>query len=109
MLAVHTAQVANTTYLLVYIVVGVATIVGLGFAGARWLRNSGAAEARLNSRLDSLERLMKPNGLDTDELGDMVKRTEHKVDAIATKLDQHIGSSDQVHRDLWRAIRRGNA
>lgn len=98
-------EAVNTTYLLVYVVIGAATLIGFAVAAARWLRRQGAAEARLNVRLDTLERALKPNGLDTDQIGDMVKRTENKVDAITSKLDQHIGASDQVHRELWRAVR----
>jgi hypothetical protein len=119
-LAVQTAQVANTTYLWVYVVIGVVTLAGIVVASARWLKKQGVTEAAVKALIDAnlltrlsdqdrtlaeLKKSLSPNGLVGNEVWNIAKRTENKVDLLSTKLDQHIGSSDQTHRDLWRAVR----
>jgi hypothetical protein len=120
-------QVANATYLWLWVLVGALTLIGSGIGAVRWLRNQGradgerAAEAAEVKRILSeqgamLKRLMaavKPNGLDTDFLGDMAKRTEIKMDQLivdvkeqGSKLDSHLGDSGRAEREIWRELKK---
>jgi hypothetical protein len=124
-LAHGTSQDSTATYNIVWVLIGVATLVGFGIGAVRWIRNQGkadaertSAEAEVRRRLDvqdsalaRLETAIKPNGLDSQELGDIAKRTENKVDALVlkldatvTKLDKHIGAAEIEEREIWREI-----
>jgi hypothetical protein len=63
-----------------------------------------AADANTQDRLAAIEESMRPNGLKNDELGNVVKRSENKLDALASKVDDHIGEERQARKDMWRAI-----
>jgi hypothetical protein len=54
--------------------------------------------------LADIQREQKPNGGNTQRLGDIAKRTERKVDEIKTQLDTHIGQSTEVHEELRRRM-----
>jgi predicted negative regulator of RcsB-dependent stress response len=107
------ASVANSSYLVIYAVIGVVTLVGFGFAAFKAIRKQGADAERLENRLQSIERNLKPNGLDTEQVGDVVKRTENAVgdltstvEELSAKLERHLGASDEAHANLRAAINR---
>lgn len=104
-LASHVEQAANTAYLWVWVGIGVITLIGFGITAFRWVRKSGADAAKLEARLASIETAIRPNGKDTQQLGDIAARTEEKLDALDSKLDRHIGSQEEVNKQMWREIR----
>ena len=119
-------NVSSDTYNWLYVGVGVLMLVGLVYAGIRWLKKQAVAEAALQALVDAnvlqrlkdqdevlaeIRRAQQPNGLDTDEPGDIGKRTENlvkelfeEVKATNTKLDKHMGASEVEEREIWRAI-----
>ena len=74
----------------------------------------------VTGQLAALRQAMKPNGKDTQEIGDIAARTEDKIDELTTKvgglstrvddtnrkLDQHIGAADEKERQLRAALDR---
>jgi hypothetical protein len=132
MLFADTAHAAATAYNLIYIALGVLGIGGgAGLYGLiRWFKRQtirdskldelidpeGGVMARLDKhgrQLEDLQRSMRPNGLNTNQLGDIAKRTEETVIQLretVTKLNdgfrRHQGESDQIHRNLREAIDR---
>lgn len=109
----QSAQVANTSYLWIYALIGLITLAGFVFAAVKALRKQGADAERLENRLQSIERNLKPNGLDTEQVGDVVKRTENAVgdltstvEELSAKLERHLGASDEAHANLRAAINR---
>ena len=132
-------------YYIIGIFIGVMLIVGAGglFGLIQWIKKSGARDAKIDELLDSktgvmarldeqdktlseLQHSVKPNGLDTNQVGDIAKRTENAVREIAKKQEtmnerflKHLGQSDEVHKRhdeahkqneevhkrLWEAIR----
>jgi hypothetical protein len=116
----------NTSYLWVYIVLGAISIVGGGgglVAFIKWLKNQTLRDGKIDDMLDpktgamallaqhgmvlaDLQRSMRPNGLNTDQLGDIAKRTEHAVDRLEENFNQHKGESDAVHKQLRKDIDR---
>lgn len=115
-LAVQTAETLNSTYLAAGIIVAVIAIVTAGAAIWRSVKAGIAKEERekalldlvpkLSDRIGGLERKLTPNGLDTEQVGDVVKRTENAVRDIRSRLDQHIGASETTHEQMWRVINR---
>jgi hypothetical protein len=127
-LASSTADVANSAYLWIYILIGLVTLLGSGGAVGlyRAAKKQGVRDQQfdlvikavlpdengkggLTNRLSALDRQLdeikheqKPNGGNTQRLGDIAKRSEGKIDALSTKLDQHIGQSTEVHADIRR-------
>lgn len=97
---------ASSLSLWLWVAVAVGTLIGFAYGAYRYARQSGAAAERLEGRLSAIERAMKPNGLDTDQIGDMMKRTEAMVEKLSGKLDQHIGAEAESRKEIWRAIDR---
>jgi hypothetical protein len=54
--------------------------------------------------LADIQREARPNGGDTPRLGDVVLRTEGIATEIRTQLDQHVGESNEVHKELRRRM-----
>lgn len=98
------AQLANTTYLWIWVVIGIVTIAGSAVAVYKWAKQQGVKDEAMDNRLELIEKQLKPNGLNTDQVGDVVKRTENAVGELGSKLDQHIGAELQARREMWRAI-----
>lgn len=68
----------------------------------------GAMNKRLDEvtrRLDRQDRSMRSNGLDTNQVGDIAKRTENAVKKLQESFDRHVGANDQEHKSIWRALR----
>ncbi len=111
---VASASIANTSYLALWGVLGFLYLLGMAFAAVRYWRKQGARDAKIDEVLDSttgamvrlaaIEKNLKPNGLNTQGVGDVVARTEIAVGELSTKLDQHIGASDEVHASLRREL-----
>lgn len=126
------AQVANNAYLWVYVIIGIVTLLGTGgMVGlVRWLKRQGIRDAQidrvvlavlgddtpdhksLQQRLDAQDRAIdkaieatQSNGLNTNQVGDIAKRTENIVTDLRDEFKKHLGSSDEVHRQMWREIR----
>lgn len=123
------ADSATNVYTFLYILLG---IVGLGgTAGVlgvyKWAKKQGVRDAQLDrvidvvlngsngktltDRLDAQDRQLedikreaKPNGGQSQRLGDIAKRTEQKVDGLSSKLDQHIGIDETVQSDLKKRV-----
>lgn len=100
------AQVANTSYLWIWVIIGVFTVIGFGFGAFKWIRQTGIDAAKLENRLASIEKQLKPNGLDTEQVGDVVKRTENAVNELTAKLNQHIGAEAEAREQMQRQIDR---
>lgn len=119
------ADVANASYLWVYIVLGIVGLVGTGgLVGlVRWVKAQAVRDSKIDALLDpdkgvmallgtqgkqlgDLQRSMRPNGLDTDQLGDIAKRTEREVGKLRDEFSKHVGASDEVHRALREDIDR---
>lgn len=124
----HPLLIASTVtiYYWVGIIVGVVAIItGIWAAQRRIMRSikkNAISDAALKSIIDAnvlvrmsdqdkilsdIKRATRPNGLNTDEVGDIVKRVEIaiaslslKIDANATILNQHIGQSDEAIRQI---------
>ena len=103
------------------IIAGVATIVGLIIVGWKIIRDGGAAEARsasaatamveqvqsLSAQVSKIQTAMTPNGLNTNQIGDVAARVEKKMDDLAdvvAKLEKafqrHVGASEEIHRQM---------
>lgn len=95
-----------TSSLWIWWIVGFVTLIGAGLSAVRWLRGQGADAARLEARLAAIEKALRPNGLNTNEIGDVVARTEAKLDALDSKLDRHIGAQEEVNRQVDQKLRR---
>lgn len=127
------ASIINGTYLLVFTIVGILTLLGLIIAGIRYLRKQGVRDekldtliggadvdgslaqfrAEMNKRQDAqdeaitkLSREVTPNGKNSARLGDTAARTEAKVDELTIALAKHVGASDELHKTMWREIRK---
>lgn len=101
------AQVANTTYLWLYVAIGIPTLAGMLIGGYRWVKAQGVRDAKIDQLLTQLA----PNGLNTNRPGDILKRTENKVDDLlakhehlASQVDRHIGAEEASRREIWREI-----
>jgi hypothetical protein len=106
----------NGGYGVIGIIVGVVTVIG-AFAAAYKIAQRRGVEAKqtkqvidivlpddkgqggvlaalkqLSDQITELARNSQPNGGNTKSLGDTVKRTEELMIALASRLDQHIGS-----------------
>lgn len=130
--AVAAASIINGTYLLVFTIVGILTLLGLIITGIRYLRKQGIRDekldtliggpevdgslaqfrAEMNKRQDAqdaaiagISKEVTPNGENTRRLGDTAARTEKKVDAQSLALAEHIGASAEVHKAMWQEIR----
>jgi hypothetical protein len=128
-LGVHAFQFAitnanlNKDYLWVYIVVGIVGLVGVGgiVGFVRWLKTQAVRDSKIDELIDpakgvmaqmrehgkqlaDLQRSMRPNGLDTDQLGDIAKRTEREVVRLRADFSKHLGSSEEIHRELREKI-----
>lgn len=113
-------QVANSAFLWIGALVGLITLVGVVITVSKFFKQQGASAERLENRLQSIEKQLKPNGLDTEQVGDVVKRTENavnnlssdvselseKLDQHGTKLDQHIGAEAEARQQIIDKIRR---
>jgi hypothetical protein len=99
-------QVANSTYLWIGALVGAITVACFVLAAVKALRKQGADAERLENRLQSIEKNLKPNGKDTQGVGDIVARTEDAIGELAAKLERHLGASDEAHANLRAAINR---
>ena len=110
------ASVANASYLWVYVLIGVVTLVGFAVASGRWLRRQGVRDAALNALIDpdtgvmvqlaEIRKNLQPNGKNTQGVGDIVARTEEAVAKVDRTVNRHIGSCIQAHEDLQRQIDR---
>jgi hypothetical protein len=124
LIAVRTSAI-NTTSLWLYLVLGLITVGTLLWGGIKLIRQQGAEEVRkkdrddklnetvvalhtnltnLESNVQAIEKNLKPNGLNTERLGDIAKRTENAVSSLTSKMDQHIGAEKRDREDLWHAI-----
>lgn len=81
----------------------------LGDGQTKSLRSELSA---VNLAVLEIKRTMSPNGLNTNHLGDIAKRTEKAVTELGVDvrkqradLNEHIGSSRTEHNALWRAVR----
>jgi hypothetical protein len=63
----------------------------------------------IDTRLVRIESAMSPNGLNTNQIGDMARRTELAVDQLAKGLAEHKRLSDETHLAMWTAITDGAA
>ena len=116
----------------IYIVLTVLGIIGVGGLAAfyRGVKSQAVRDSKLDELIDpkdgvmarfevqsaqvgrvaaqvaDLQRSMRPNGLDTDQLGDIAKRTEKKVIELADSFNRHLGASEEIHRTLREDIAR---
>lgn len=130
MLSLVAAPPGDGAITVIYILIGVVTVGGAGglLGLYKWAKKQGVRDSQLDlvigvvlgdgnggkplkdrldmqdRKLDEIAREAKPNGGNTQRLGDIAKRTERKVDDLGTKLDQHIGQSEEVHSDLRRRL-----
>lgn len=117
------ADVANAAYLWVYVAVGLVALLGGGglYGLVKWLKRQAVRDAKLDELIDAklmrrlddqdqvlrnLENASRSNGLDSNTVGDIAGRVEVAVGEVKTSLDRHIGASDQIHSEMWRAINR---
>ena len=114
LLAVSASASASDGIYLVFFVIGsVIAIITALWGGVKLIRKQAAEEARQASKdeqrdaqLAELKKLIKPNGLNTEGIGDIAKRTEIAVRELASKLDQHMGAEKRDREDIWNAIER---
>lgn len=69
---------------------------------------------KVQTLTDTVEQMckdQKPNGLDTQTIGDIAKRTENKVlevvdqlTSLADDLKAHVAVAAEKERNMWRAI-----
>jgi hypothetical protein len=135
--AIHSpASSTSNTYNVLYIIIAAIMLVGFAYAGYKWIKGRGVTEAAIQKMLDlhtslqqlvdanvlqrlsdqdnvlaDIRRSMQPNGLDTLELGDMVRRTElavgrleGKIDSQAEKLAAHVGAAEVQDKAIWREL-----
>jgi hypothetical protein len=122
----------NTLDSVIYVLTFLLLLMGGGgvVAGVKYLRNSGVRDRDINktvaevlgdhtqdlkplrtevmelrTEILAVRKSISPNGLNSDELGDMVKRTENGVKRMDQTLNRHIGASEEAHTAIWRAIR----
>lgn len=111
---VASAQALNTTYLWAGIIVSVVAL-GTGLLtlakGVRtWAANEAKQRANIEmvpelvKRMTAIEKAIKPNGKDTQQIGDIAARVEEKIDKLDSKLDRHIGGAEKEGNAIWRAI-----
>lgn len=137
LLAAAAVPSSGSTYNVVWILIGVLTLFGSGgaFGLYKAAKRQGVRDKQLEDvikvvlpddegkggltnrldaqdrKLDAIQREAKPNGGNTHRLGDIAMRTETKVDTLGSKLDQHIGQSNEIHNELKRrlaAVERGS-
>ena len=99
---------------------GAVAFIGLLATAWKLVRDGGRADERrqaedkaLNLKVDTLSRQVvaiksqvTPNGGNTTQLGDMVARIEASLNELNVQFRQHEGASDEVHKEMWRAIGR---
>lgn len=104
------------------------------FALVKWLKRQGVQESqqsvmreqwfdpddgftasmrKINTRLDGQDTVlaaakqsMQSNGLDTNQVGDIARRTELAVKDLQSSFDVYRGSNESEHRSLWVAVDR---
>lgn len=96
MLADAAASSANATWALVVLGAG-GSLVG----AITWLIHRG----KRDQKIDELLAEVKPNGGNTQSLGDIAKRTEQKVDHLRDDFQKHVGHSDAVEIEVFRRLR----
>lgn len=135
MLIAATGAVSTTTvaYNLLYILIGLFLLGGAGggYGLYRAIKSAGVKEAKidrmlaffegdgtkdnpaLKDRLDSQDRQIalavkatSSNGLNTNQVGDIAKRTENAVAILTESVNQHIGESRESHRSIWKELGR---
>lgn len=137
MLALTATPPGDGAITVIYVLIGVVTILGAGgLLGAyKWAKRQGVRGEQLervigvvlgdsnggkplkdrldtqDRKLDQIQHEATPNGGNSKRLGDIAlrteqtgERTEGKVDELSTKLDQHIGKSEEVHDELRRRM-----
>lgn len=121
---------STTPYDLIWIVVGLFALLGAGGAYGiiKWIKKTGVRDAKIDEllhpetgvlqrlkkmeqqgiesgrQISDLTRSTRANGLTTDQVGDIAKRTEIAVNEIRDKVLLHIGSSESEHKTMWKAI-----
>jgi len=127
---VHEATNPNTIYTVLYILLGIGALAGTsGVYGLwRYAKNAGKRDAKIDEAVNAIldpatghaantavlsdhgkqlariQRSISPNGLNTQSLGDVAARVERDVKSIRTQLDQHVGASDETHREMRHRI-----
>lgn len=130
MLALSAAPPGDGAYTVVWVLIGVVTLLGTGGALGvfKWAKKQGVRDSKIDlvidvvlgdgnggkplkdrldaqdRKLDDIQREARPNGGNSQRLGDIAKRTEKKVDDLGSKFDQHIGQSEEVHSELRRRV-----
>lgn len=133
MLATAQPAGLNTLYIWVAILGGLALLLGTGgLVGLiKYTKQQGLRDSRLDEsadvvlgnrekgtkpldvrfddltsmvtrRFDELSKLVLPNG--GKSIHDTAYRAEKKADSANTRLDEHIGRSDEVHNELRRRV-----
>ena len=111
-----------------YVVIGISTIIGAVVGVYRWAKSKGVKEdevkrmadvvlpfdhtrGTLSERLDAqdkelaaIRKELKPNGGNTDALGDMVLRMETKLNDMNLKLVSHIAVVQSANIDINRRL-----
>ncbi len=62
-----------------------------------------------NAIIRELRRELRPNGLDTDLAGDILKRTEGEVMAVRAELQEHVDKDSIDKANIWEALHRRRA
>lgn len=93
-----------------WLLVGVGTLT----LCAGWVAHDRAEtrrDAQVQGRLQAIEEQLKPNGLNTDQVGDIAKRTERSVgrlaerfEGVAERLDRHLGYSEAKDAEFDRRL-----
>jgi hypothetical protein len=109
-------DVANTTYLWIYVALGVIGLVGAGVALRKYFFKQAVREVAIDAlihpdtgvmaRLEKIEKTLSPNGLDTDNVGDIAKRTEVAVRKVQRGLTQHIAAEANARSEIWQELAR---
>lgn len=131
MIFADAATTTATAYNLLWILVG---LLGVGGAGGayglyKWIKNTGVREDKIDKmlsffegdgtrdkpgleiRMDNQDREIakavkatSSNGLNTNQVGDIAKRTENAVGTLTDTLNQHIGEEREARKTLWKEV-----
>lgn len=108
---------SGTDYNVVWIILGAVGIIegvksGLTWLGHRAVRNKNLDDLiATRAQIAEVDKKISVNGKNTDNVGDVAKRTEEITERIESKLDNHIASANRQSgenaanfREVWRRL-----